>query len=99
MTSRRSAVSWVVNALVDATPISAPAWVMSTRSAARTSELSGELQMVRQGPNPCCRATSSAARVSMVSPDWDRVTTSQSSGGACMRDRNSLAISVRHGTP
>ena len=45
MTSMLSAVSCVVNALVDATPISGPARVSMTSSDSRTSELSGTLQM------------------------------------------------------
>ena len=40
-----SAVSWVVNALVEATPISGPARVSITSSDSRTRELSGELQI------------------------------------------------------
>ena len=44
--SMPSAVSWVVNALVEATPISGPARVSSTRSDSRTMELSATLQMV-----------------------------------------------------
>ncbi len=42
-----SATSWVVNALVEATPISGPAWVISVRSDSRTSELPGTLQIAR----------------------------------------------------
>ena len=37
--------SCVVKAFVDATPISGPARVISTRSDSRTSELSGALQI------------------------------------------------------
>ncbi len=40
------AVSWVVNALVEATPISGPARVNSTNSDSRTMELSATLQIV-----------------------------------------------------
>ena len=45
ITSMLSAVSCVVNAFVDATPISGPARVSITSSDSRTSELSGTLQM------------------------------------------------------
>ena len=44
-TSMPSAASWVVNALVEATPISGPARVSITSSDSRTRELSGALQM------------------------------------------------------
>ena len=44
-TSMLSAASCVVNAFVDATPISGPARVSITSSDSRTSELSGTLQM------------------------------------------------------
>jgi len=40
------ATSCVVNALVEATPISGPARVISATSDSRTSELSGTLQIV-----------------------------------------------------
>ncbi|MNZ98193.1 hypothetical protein D3C78_1174700 [compost metagenome] len=39
--------SWVVKALVEATPISGPAWVSRVRSDSRTSELVPTLQMAR----------------------------------------------------
>ena len=45
--SRCSAVSWVVNAFVEATPISIPARVMYDRLASRTSALVETLQMAR----------------------------------------------------
>jgi hypothetical protein len=44
-TSISSAASWVVKALVEATPISGPARVSMTSSDSRTSELSGALQI------------------------------------------------------
>ncbi len=46
MVSIASAVSCVVNALVEATPISGPARVSSTKFDSRTMELSATLQMV-----------------------------------------------------
>ena len=48
ITSMPSAASWVVKALVDATPISGPARVSITSSDSRTSELSGTLQMASE---------------------------------------------------
>jgi hypothetical protein len=45
VSSRASAVSWVVKALVEATPISGPARVMKRRSDSRTRLDSGTLQM------------------------------------------------------
>jgi hypothetical protein len=39
--------SWQVNALVEATPISGPAWVESSRSTSRAIELVGTLMMPR----------------------------------------------------
>ncbi len=44
--SNASAASCVVNAFVDATPISCPACVIITSSDSRTIELSGTLQIV-----------------------------------------------------
>ena len=48
ITSIDSAASWVVNALVEATPISGPARVSITSSDSRTSELSGTLQIASE---------------------------------------------------
>ncbi len=45
--SRNSAASWVVKALVEATPISGPARVMKRRAHSRTMADSGTLQMAR----------------------------------------------------
>ena len=59
-----------MNALVDATPISGPALVIRTRSAARTRELFGTFTMPSDGPNPRVAASCRAPRVSAVSPDW-----------------------------
>ena len=67
---RRSA-SIAVNALVEATPISAPASSMMAMSDSRTSELIGTLQTVAVWANPACFAIRSAARVSAVSPDCE----------------------------
>src|SRR5690625_7835302 len=72
MVNNSSATSWVVKALVEATPISGPASVIRYRSELRTREESGTLQMAsvaRKGNSAAC---SRAPRVSVVSPDWDR---------------------------
>src|SRR5690606_41924159 len=79
------AVNWVVKALVDATPISGPAWVMITRSDSRTRELPGTLQIAKAALNPAFLAWRRAARVSAVSPDWEIVTNRQSWGITCLR--------------
>jgi len=63
-------VSWVAIALVEATPISGPAWVGKTTSEARAIELSGMLT-IEAMRWPSARACWSAASVSMVSPDCD----------------------------
>ena len=69
-----SAVSWVVNAFVEATPISVPARVSITRSDSRTIELSGTLQIVSVDTYPALRAIRNAASVSAVSPDCEIAT-------------------------
>ncbi len=68
-----SATSCVVNALVEATPISGPARVISTRPASRTIEDSGTLQIAIWVRYARCLASFSAASVSAVSPDWEMV--------------------------
>jgi hypothetical protein len=77
-----SIVSCVVKALVEATPISGPAFVYRTRSDSRASELSLTLQIVRMGVF-FDFASRSAARVSAVSPDCEmrRVRHEESSNG------------------
>ena len=71
-----SAASCVVNALVEATPISGPARVRSTSSDSRTSEDSGTLQIARVDRYPAAFAWRNAASVSAVSPDCEMVTKS-----------------------
>ncbi|MNN67821.1 hypothetical protein D3C81_1834770 [compost metagenome] len=66
-----SDTSWVVKALVEATPISGPAWVSRVRSDSRTSELMPTLQIARLPRKPSSLALRRAARVSAVSPDWE----------------------------
>ncbi|CFN62283.1 Uncharacterised protein [Bordetella pertussis] len=74
--SRNSAVSCVVKALVDATPISTPARVMYASSHSRTMALVTTLHTVSVCCMPSERTCLSAARVSAVSPDCEMVTTS-----------------------
>jgi hypothetical protein len=69
MVSMARAVSWVVNALVDATPISGPARVSSTKFDSLTMELSATLQMLSVARYFARQALRSAAKVSAVSPD------------------------------
>ena len=80
-----SAASWVVNALVEATPISGPARVSMTRSDSRTRELSGTLQMASVARYPDSFARRRAARVSAVSPDWEIVTNREPGGTRGLR--------------
>ncbi|MNM96401.1 hypothetical protein D3C81_1088770 [compost metagenome] len=83
--SSSRATSWVVKALVEATPISGPAWVSRVRSDSRTSELVATLQIARLERKPSSLALRSAARVSAVSPDWEMVTNSESGCTATLR--------------
>ena len=85
ITSMPSAVNWVVNALVEATPISGPARVNMTSSDSRTRELSGVLQIASDERYPACLASRSAASVSAVSPDWEIVTNSEFFGTTGLR--------------
>ena len=85
MTSSDSAAICVVNALVDATPISGPARVSSTRSDSRTSELSGTLHIGQRRQVARLLARRSAASVSAVSPDCEMVTNSEFSGTTALR--------------
>ena len=80
-----SAASCVVNALVEATPISGPARVSITSSDSRTSELSGALQIASDERYPACLASRSAASVSAVSPDCEIVTNSEFFGTTGLR--------------
>ena len=65
--------SWVVKALVEATPISGPASVRSSPSASRASVLSGTLTTASVGW-PSAFTWRIAASVSAVSPDWETKT-------------------------
>ena len=81
----RAPSSCVVNALVDATPISGPARVSMTSSDSRTSELSGALQIESVERYPDCLASRRAASVSAVSPDWEMVTNRELRGTSGLR--------------
>ncbi len=74
ITRQASVASWQVKALVEATPISGPARVGSTRSASRAMELSGTLTMPSAWVTPAARAPLNAASVSAGSPDCEMVT-------------------------
>ena len=84
--SRNSAASWVVKALVEATPISTPAWVRKLQLASRASS-----RWSRRCRSRACasgRATCaccSAASVSAVSPDCETTTTSVVGSGTLSR--------------
>ncbi|MNL21936.1 hypothetical protein D3C87_1432520 [compost metagenome] len=83
--SMYSAASWVVNALVEATPISVPARVRKRISVSRTIALVATLQMASVWVWPRSRAWRSAAMVSAVSPDWEITTTSARGFGTVSR--------------
>ena len=72
-----SAVSCEVNALVEATPISGPACVISVPAASRVIMEPTTLQMARV-LEPFCLASRCAASVSAVSPDCEITTVSMS---------------------
>ena len=63
------AASWAVKALVEATPISGPAWVGHSTSASRAMEEWWALTTAAVA-NPCALHQRNAASVSAVSPDW-----------------------------
>jgi hypothetical protein len=67
---RKSAVNWPVNAFVDATPISGPAWVISVPAASRVIMEPTTLQIASVF-EPLLLASRCAARVSAVSPDCE----------------------------
>ena len=78
MASRDSAASWAVKHLVEATPISGPAWVYRAPSQVRAMAESTTLQMASVRA-PRRLASLMAARVSAVSPLWE-IATTRSSG-------------------
>jgi hypothetical protein len=88
----------VVNALVEATPISGPARVRKRSLLWRISADSGTLQMVSVSCSPCALACCRAASVSAVSPDCEMVMTRVSGSDTDSRYRYSLAISTLTGT-
>src|SRR5438067_2392544 len=71
------AVTVAVKVLVEATPISGPAWVYTTPWASRARALPTTFEMATTGA-PLARAVRTAPRVSAVSPDWLMATTSVS---------------------
>ncbi|MNT07923.1 hypothetical protein D3C72_1426460 [compost metagenome] len=69
-TARASrAETWAVKALVEATPISGPAWVGHRTSASRAMDEVWTLTTAAVF-NPCALHQVRLARVSAVSPDW-----------------------------
>ncbi len=67
--SRASTTSWLVKALVEATPISGPAWRYTPCPHSRAIVEPTTLQMPTVAA-PCSFASRTAPRVSAVSPDW-----------------------------
>ena len=65
----------MVKALVEATPISGPAWVKRVPSASRVSMLPTTLHTAAVRA-PLALASRIAASVSAVSPDWEMKTQS-----------------------
>jgi hypothetical protein len=87
-----------VKALVDATPISGPAWVWRTSWLSRAMVAPRTLQ-TESTRAPRSRPSRSAARVSAVSPDWETGTSSERFDRIGWRYRNSLARSTSAGMP
>src|SRR5579871_6722589 len=92
-----SAISCVVKALVDATPISGPASVGSTASDSRAILLSGTFTTERIFC-PCDLQYFKGAMVSAVSPDWDTNSPSPFFDRGGSRYRNSEPTSASTGT-
>ncbi len=67
--SRVRMVSWEMKILVEATPISGPAWLYMPASVSLEMELPTTLTIPRSRA-PFRRASRMAANVSAVSPDW-----------------------------
>ena len=67
------ATSWVVNALVEATPISGPANVGKKISVSRTNDDVGTLHSAKltKPAGVCFWISRNADKVSAVSPDWE----------------------------
>ncbi len=94
----RRAVICAVNAFVEATPTSFPAWVNIPASVSCAIVEPGTFTIPSVNI-PLCFASRSAARVSAVSPDCDMTRSTESLFQNCLLYRNSLAISTRHGIP
>ena len=88
--SMNSTITWAVNALVDATPTSGPAWVYMPQSVSRAIVEPTTLQMPITIA-PFSLASLSAASVSAVSPDWEITTTTSSEETIGLRYLNSDA--------
>ncbi len=73
--SDKRAATWAVKALVEATPISGPAWVGHRTSASRAMEEVWTLTTAAVF-SPCALHQVRLARVSAVSPDWLTATAS-----------------------
>src|SRR5471032_2152601 len=84
----------VVNALVEATPISVPACVKNASLVNRTIALEATLQTASVCLCPSACACFKAASVSAVSPDCEITTTKARGFGTDSRYRYSLAIST-----
>ncbi|MNC92271.1 hypothetical protein D3C83_86660 [compost metagenome] len=84
----------MLNAFVEATPISTPARVRKCSFVSRIIALVATLQIASVRSWPSERACLSAASVSAVSPDWEMTTTSVLALGTLSRYRYSLAIST-----
>jgi hypothetical protein len=89
----------VVNALVEATPISGPAFVKKTKSDSLARELEGTLQIPKRDKYPRSSANLKQASVSAVSPDCEMVTNSVFGATTLFLYLNSLATSTLQGSP
>jgi len=75
--SKRRSTNCAVKAFVDATPTSVPACNIKEKSLSLTIDEVATLQKVRVAKKPDSFALRKAARVSAVSPDWERVIKSE----------------------
>ena len=87
-----------VKVLVEATPISGPAWMYRIPCASRARALPTTLQTATTAA-PLALAACTAPSVSAVSPDWESATTRVSGPTSGSRYRNSEAMSTSAGTP
>ena len=97
--NKSNETSWVRKAFVDATPISAPAFVKKEKLDSLTSDEPSTLHIDKDARYPCFFDNLNASNVSAVSPDWDKVTNKLFFGVTDFLYLYSEAISTLHETP